>query len=410
MGGYADRNGDATGTLDELEIGALSLQCGVREIAFVTADVIGVDAGLVSEVARATGLPEDDMLICASHTHSGPLGVINRLHPAGPVCLQPEMRERLVETMARTIQTARAHLEPVRVEQSDATVDNAWSNRNYPNAAADLRVRSLQVRRLDGSLQCLLILIPCHPTVLGAWNTGVSADLHGGVRRAVRARMDGQNRTASVLTATGAAGDISTRFARRESSAAEVDRLGNHVADRVIDSLKNSTSVSAGIRMARSSVALPMRSHDIEAAQGELKAARQALAQARNDSASDAILRQAHTRVQGAEILCAMGELQSIAIVLRAWRLGADFALMSVPGELFSSLGRQFEAGAPLATTWVIGYANGYAGYFPDLGAFNNRTYEALASPYDPSIGPVLLDHAARLASEIARHTDTEFG
>jgi hypothetical protein len=100
-----------------------------------------------------------------------------------------------------------------------------------------------------------------------------------------------------------------------------------------------------------------------------------------------------------------MGVLRPIAIDLRAWRLGADFGLVSVPGELFSSIGRQIEASAPLAATWVIGYANGYFGYIPDQDAYDHRTYEALASPYDPSIGAVVLDHASHVIGAVARHT-----
>jgi hypothetical protein len=354
-------------------------------------------------VANATGIPADDLLICASHTHSGPSGVLNSLLPAGSGSLDPTLRARFVETIAQTVVAARSRVEPVRLDRSETTVDNVWSNRNDPDAATDRRVRSLQLHRRDGSLLCLVMLIPCHPTILGAWNTDVSADLHGGVRRAVRSRLAERDRDATILTVNGAAGDISTRFARRESSLAEVDRLGALIGEQVAGSLAKSVPVTAGIRSAEVVVELPMRSWDASVALAELEAARAALEALRgNPGTSTAILRQAHTRVQGAVILHEREEPRPVTLNLRTWRLGNELDVLPVPGELFSSIGQQIEASDPEAATWIIGYANGYAGYIPDQAAYDQRTYEALASPYDPSVAAIFLHAANQLLARAA--------
>ena len=70
---------------------------------------------------------------------------------------------------------------------------------------------------------------PCHPTVLGAGNLDISADLSGAFRRQLRAAL-GQNTW--VALATGAGGDISTRHTRRAQDFIELERLGGLLAER----------------------------------------------------------------------------------------------------------------------------------------------------------------------------------
>src|SRR3712207_5503183 len=94
LAGYAARTGPATGTLDELRVGALVLTGGERKLAMVAADVVAIDAGLVDEVARAAGLDRTELLLCASHTHSGPAGIVPRLHPTEPSATDPALRRR----------------------------------------------------------------------------------------------------------------------------------------------------------------------------------------------------------------------------------------------------------------------------------------------------------------------------
>ena len=82
MAGYMARSGPSIGTHDELTINALLLSDGSANLAIVTADIAAVDSELVDEIALAAGLARSELVVCASHTHSGPAGVIKRMHPA----------------------------------------------------------------------------------------------------------------------------------------------------------------------------------------------------------------------------------------------------------------------------------------------------------------------------------------
>ena len=96
MAGYMARSGPATGTLDPLTIGAIVLRAQGEQVVIVTADLAGIDEALVSEIAGAAGLPSDRLMLCASHTHSGPAGVTARLHPADDDQSDPALRAAFV--------------------------------------------------------------------------------------------------------------------------------------------------------------------------------------------------------------------------------------------------------------------------------------------------------------------------
>ena len=186
LAGYADRTGPASGTLDELTVGALVLANGERRLALVAADVIAVDAALVDDVARAIGLDRAEVLVCPSHTHSGPAGIVPRLHPAEPGATDATLRRRFVATCAEAIASALAGLTPVEVVAGVARTVGIAANRHDPADPVDPRLSVLAARRADGSLGAVVVHFACHPTVLPAENHLVSADVPGALRRAVR--------------------------------------------------------------------------------------------------------------------------------------------------------------------------------------------------------------------------------
>jgi hypothetical protein len=52
-----------------------------------------------------------------------------------------------------------------------------------------------------------------------------------------------------------------------------------------------------------------------------------------------------------------------------------DCALLSFPGELYTEIGRAIKAASPFGLTFVVGLANGYAGYVPTEAAIAQGGY-----------------------------------
>lgn len=402
LGGYADRDGPSTDIHDALEISALVLACNDRQLSLVTTDLVCVDADLRDELARVASISPADLIIAASHTHSGPLGVAQRLHPANTATVDLDLRQRWIEAAASVLGRARSAMTPVVLEHGSCEVAGAWTNRNHPSLPADLRVKWLRASTPAGVPLALTLLAPCHPTVLGSWNRDVSADLHGGIRRALRPHLPA---SCGLLTMTGAAGDISTRFSRRESSFAEVDRLGMVVAEAVLASLPGGRQLPPEMSESREkSLELPVRPLLREQAAATLAAAEQAWQAAEvNTKLGEAERRRIFTEWQGAHIQQRMTDMSPIPATITGRSLGESLDLVAVPGELFSSAGRELESQARNGETWVVGYANGYVGYLADQPAHKAATYEALASPYPAATTDLVVSTAVELLARINR-------
>ncbi|MGI8483397.1 MAG: hypothetical protein ACR2OU_03950 [Thermomicrobiales bacterium] len=411
LGGYLDRAGPASDTLDELEIGAFVLRCANRQLAIVTADVVGVDTALATAIAATSGIPKDDLLLSASHTHSGPRAIVERLHPADPGMLDPDLRARFVAIAGEVLARATERCEPVTLDICEWPVRNAWTNRNDPHGPNDARIRLATARRPDRSLQTAIALIACHPTILGASSTMVSADLIGGIRRSLADVLAREGAPANVLSLTGAAGDISTRFTRQESTAAEIDRLGKLATTGLPDALATAREIApslSSLTTHRVTCTLP----SALAAPGgfnpeeTMRLAERQLQDLDANGGSEAERRQAITRRQGAYLRSLLPNMPSayFQIELSGWRIGDTVALLDVPGELFTSLGTTIEHESPFATTWVAGYGNGYVGYIADRIAYDSLTYEAMASPFAPDAGAIVTSAANHLLASMFAH------
>ncbi len=401
LAGYAARSGSAVGTLDELVIGALVLEDGSERLVILSADVAAVDAEIRDEIASSVGLNRSELAICASHTHSGPAGVVARLHPADHDRLNPDLRSRFVLSAARAIEGARSGMTPVDLLFGSAETEGVAANRNSASGSYDSRLSVLATREGDGALQAVLVHFACHPTILGADNLLISADFPGAMRRSLSSSLAEPSREPVVLFVNGAAGDVSTRFTRRAQNVGEVERMGRSLALSAIEALANARPLEGSLRHARASISLRPRGRGNLDELGEVS---HALVEAPTPG-STAAARMDETRHQGAAMLAALAALPAGAVPALferdAWGLG-DLAMVAVPGELVGSYARQIELAAPTATL-ILGYTNGYVGYLADRPAYVEQTYEALASPFGPEAGERVVEVSKALVQHVIR-------
>jgi neutral ceramidase len=380
MAGYMARTGPATGIHDELTVGALVLRHGEARLVVVAADLAAVDSRLVEEVAMAAGFDRTELVLCASHTHSGPAGVVARLHPADEDRSDPALREAFVASCVEAIGQAARRVEAVDLLFGSRETSGLAANRNDPAGPFDPRVSILATRGGDGEIRAVLVHFACHPTILGADSRLVSADFPGTLRTSLRATTTSGVHEPVVLFVNGAAGDVSTRFTRHAQDVTEVKRVGKGLAAAAAEALARARLVAGPICYDRQSVFLPPR--DL----GESGNAGFGTGAAGGSAAER---RKVETRVQGAALLARLADAGPGAIRpeldVEAWTLG-DVTLVAVPGELFASLGARIAAASP-SPALVIGYANGYVGYLVDDAAHEAATYEALASPFGPGAG-----------------------
>jgi len=414
LGGYLARHGVATGTHDDLEASLIWLSTEDDPgVVWVALDALAVDAGLTrtlaDAVAAAVDIDPDRVLVCASHTHSGPEGWTGQLHPGLPGRRDAGLVGGMAEKVTGAALRLRACRGRVRARWHAGSTEAVGGNRYRPDGPHDTSFGVLELRHDDGRPAALLFDYASHPTVLGPDNLAWSADWPGATRREL-ATLVGQPVAAFLQ---GAAGDASSRFVRRGRDHAEVRTLGGHLATSIARTLAavSSPAAAAGpVRLTRSTLHLPYREVPSLEASVELRDAAEAEWQRElaHHGEDHPAVRIAQTRYEGCAMLATMaagGRPTGCAEVPVSVVSLGEIAWLHTPFELFASLGLRIRRGSPFRHTRVIGYTDGYLGYLPDAEGHRDGIYESYVTLFGPEAADRLVEHCLKVlrAHQVSR-------
>ena len=377
LGGYAGYRPNC-GVHDPLYSKIILLeQDGVR-YALVVLDLMCADESLCERIAVAvekTGIRKEHLIVCAIHSHAAPAGVLGGEGPLARIneAIVPDNPEfgrymqAVVDASAAGCAEAAAWLEPFRIRTGYGEMPPLGSER-HTGAAAKGMLTAAEIRTESGR-SLIFYDFPCHPTVLSAANLWVSADFAGQIEKYLDADL--------TVFANGAAGDISTRFTRRESSFEECARMGALAAE-YIRILLEEASFEEPKPLSGSSavVVLPARQVQTEeAARQQLEDTTARWQQAVAEGADAGTARILKSYVEGAgvnlEFARSMKGIREFAVPVTVFRF-AGLPFVTVPGEFYSTL-------LPEGVT-AICYANGYYRYIADERAYEEGHYETLAA------------------------------
>jgi hypothetical protein len=409
LAGYAFEKLPALGIHDQLYVRAVVLEEGSTRAALAISDVIGFDGYLISKVkgytAARVDIPEDNIMVGATHTHAGPVGLFRFqehdgvLSPViGPYAgFEPD--ECLIDFTARKIagavQNASQNMHHVTAGTLVGSVEDIGKNRRDPQGEYDPEVAVTLLQSPGGPL-CILYSYACHPTVLHQDNRYVSADFPG----YSNAQLENMMHVLPVYM-TGAAGDISTRHTRRAKSFDEVRRFGSILAGETMKTVSIIDPYTPReLSILSRTVQLPVKKLPPEGQMREnLKHAETRLQRLRKRDAPSAEVKSAETHVEGAKIALNMlkertiSRLDRIEIELKLVKLG-NAVFLFVPGEMFTQIGKTMKAYARSKDyiLHICCYTNGYIGYIPTREAFKFREYESWAAIVGENTESVLLE------------------
>ena len=377
LGGYAGHR-PCIGVHDPLWCKAVVLeQNGVR-YALLALDLLCVDEALYMRIGRELeklDIWQKRLIVCAIHTHAAPRGVIPGEGPLAAVNRSsdpkdpafPDYIHWVVEQTVSACAQAVRGLEPFLLRSTRGPVPAVGSER-HTGAETNSKLTVVQFRTKSGRT-LTIYNFPCHPTVMSAANLQVSADFTAGIEQALGCDM--------ALFLNGAAGDVSTRFTRRESSFDECTRMGRVAAKAVLTLLEGVPfHKPEPIRGLHSVVTVKARQVETpEAAEKRLAELTQQWQHSQAAGADAATVRTLKSYAEGAglnlQFAKTMGDIHALHLPVSVFRFaGLDFA--TIPGELFSAL-------QPEALS-IIGYANGYYRYLGGEEAYEAGYYEALAA------------------------------
>lgn len=394
MAGYSARTAAGAGVHLPLHVRALvaSANDGAR-VCLLSVETVCVDAAFTASLRaaleKAHGITRDAVMITATHTHSAPGGTARFPAMGGADAFLGAYDEKRVQFLTaaclEAVERALANQVPVRLGRGLGRADDVGRNRRDPNGPNDPSLAFVRAVDPLGRPVALVYSFACHPTVLDAHNALYSGDLAG----AAAARLEG-SLGGTVLPLTGAAGDISTRFTRRESNAAELGRLANLLTDGLAVPVAPDDDERVGF--ARAAVTLPLRpAPDRDELARNLAEARERLAQA--PAAEQRLI---EAEIEGYQVALAAGPRPaSLSTEVQALRLGRTL-IVGLPGELFVAYGLALRERLAPHPVLIAGYANDYIGYVPTPEVTGG--YEADSALVTHDAGALLLD-AAEMAA-----------
>lgn len=363
-----------SGLRDPIRAGVLLLDDGQTRAGIVTLDTIGAWEELVQQlrgnIEEATGVPGANLMVAASHNHSGP-----------PWKDNPEWAQRVVARITAAAGQAAERMRPVSVGYAEDRISFGINRRGVIDGRAVVRLNPhgpndprVKVLRFDDgkSLTPMAVLMHavCHPCFFTWGDKGsppypdgyplMSADFPGEAQSFVEMIYGGQT---DALFLQGCAGDIRPNlpgYPYRCADEADIQWAGRDLGGAVARAA------------ARSVVREQLRQRE----------------------------RFLPIRV-ASQTITLPGKQRPVDAELMAMKVG-PYLLLTMPGEPMVEYGfRLEEAIADRAIPIIIGYANGNIGYIATEDAYDVGGYEPNRSRLEPAAERLILDALGRLADQV---------
>jgi neutral ceramidase len=355
--GFSDRKSPATGTLDPLYARVLVIESSGKRLALVSVD-LGRPFGPASldTLRRATQEDVSFLILAATHTHSGP-AVQDEARTGGSA-----WESAALEKIANAVTQACLHLADAQVgtgygtafighnrlrANPDGTV--TWFERNVtqlPTAPVDGTVSVLRVDTTDGRPLAVLVNYACHPVVFGSDSLQYSADFPAVMVRTVE---DAFGSKPVCFFLQGAPGDINPYYA---VTPVEQDASG----------MRDWTGHTLG----EAAIRIASQIHTQPSADSELQVVEDLL---------PVHLRWNPTKWHAA-MVAVFGstgsspfpeEAREVRLPVTTVLIDGKIAILTMPGEPFVEYQINWRQRCPVSDAFLIGYANGYNGYFPSI-------------------------------------------
>jgi hypothetical protein len=432
------RSGKSSFVHDPLHVRAVAFECGEGRAVICLIDAIGIGREMSdiakSRAAEKSGWNPEDMLICATHTHTAPKGGEGM---PGREAYEKLKYEKLEEAIVQAIQS----MEPARVgfssEDEPSEVRNRrWflqpgtmppnplgeqdqvktnANRNHlvkPAGPIDPEICVIDVRTNRHKPLALIANYALHyvggvPKKVDENGLEVgmaSADYFGEFSRIMPYRLGGTNPPANfvAMMTNGASGDINnlvfTGSRAPRSPFEQIRIVASKTADaswRAVRKIENYDTKPL-IATRQREVDLPYREpneREISLAKGLLKRTRQEreAINSRTTSVATRVIEYAkpeHPRTE--------------PVLIQAFRIG-DQAIVSMPFEVLVEIGLEIKKKSPFEHTFLIELANGGYGYLPPPNQHKLGGYETWlgTSRFQPQSSEILIKHLLEMLREL---------
>lgn len=414
-----------SGVHKPLTLTCISLQAGQNTAPHL---LFGADLGwwksksdelfVRQQVLERLQIPEDRLLFCLSHTHSGPgLFSEDRNKPGGEH-IEPYL-QHLADAMVNAGTEALERATPATLDWGYG-VCNLAVNRDLPEIGSDRFAvgynptvkadSTLLVGRISdssGNVTGVIVNYACHPTTLAWDNHLLSPDFVGGLRDVIEAE-----KGVYCLFLQGASGDLSPRE-QYSGDTGLADAFGRQLGYSVRATLEGmlpagkqlqftgTRESGAHLGIWSQTIALASQKISSEVVQvhfllknlptlAEIEASWQA--------ETDHVVRERLWRQRG--IRKTVGDGDTSEMPLWVWKIG-DAILVAQPNEAYSALQIELRELFPDRAIVVINIANGYAGYLPPADLYTCQMYSVWQTPFAEGSLELLTSTAANTIKQL---------
>lgn len=413
--GYPHVKRYSTGVHDPLLCSALYLHDGQRKALFISCDLIFVSKSFVAQarrqIERQTGVPCENVLIAATHTHSGPMTADYICCAADTVVPQvdPAYLAEVEEAMVLAAKQAVTAVQPAETALVLADGSGVGTNRRDPTGPSDPQVPVLLIRHVGGQPLAAMLICSMHPTVLHEDSTLISGDFPAAARRYIQEHL--LHAACPVVYFTGPSGNQSPRHVTRGNTFEEAERLGT-ILGRAVEKAASEAQYAESLKVLcdQTFVELPRRPMPtVNCAATHLENAVQRLGRLRNEEANRQEIRTAECDWFGAEETLTLAQAAQDGRLAAAYQsvMPAEIQLIKIgpwsfigwPGELFVEYALELKRQTP--DTFIIALANGeLQGYIVTPEAEAEGGYEASNAIFASESGTLLVRQTLALLAK----------
>ncbi|MFH1009205.1 MAG: neutral/alkaline non-lysosomal ceramidase N-terminal domain-containing protein [Candidatus Latescibacterota bacterium] len=411
------------GVYEPLYAKAMAVEAGGREVLIVACDLIGVTRSLADQVrisvSEDTGVPIEAIMICCTHTHSGPATV--DLMGLG----EPDHRylARLPGKIAQAARTA--HEKLTEAEMAVATIavpiaafcyNRVYGGERDGTATGEPLDREAEVLKFTsgGNLLGMVSFHSVHPVVCCEETFKLHGDFVGVASNTV-ARENGE---AVALFLQGACGDINPIYCHKpeEASLVNLEKLAALYAHILRQGLIEAQPVPVdSVGATRRFIPLQLQIPDREDLERKIDRARQTLGKEHLSAQEEQ--RATFELYAGTAVLGKLnrGDPPEMIVELQAIRIGEQ-VFIGHPFELFNAIKKKVEQAVRPGKVFVVGYVNDYKGYAPTADRYalgendgRERCYAAHGVPFirgdfpfDPTLEATLVREMIGLHDQVS--------
>jgi neutral ceramidase len=370
---HAGANKVYDGIHDSVFIRAVVFSDGNSKAALIAADgsefSSAFDDEIFARIEKEAGIPQNNILISATNTHSGPTNIYSGQDYTKSTL--PEVKiysDGLKDKFIEAVKLAVKNLHPASIGtgrgQCKMNINRRapmppngypWLGKN-PDGSCDHEVMVLRVNDANGNLMGAYVNWPCQAAVMGPSSNQLTGDWPGATALSVE---KGFGNKAVIVVTAGASADLNPLFGPEGTSfgttSTSSDTYGYLLGKEVTRVLKEIKTSSFGtISASRKSITLPgkLSTRDMPGISWE-----------------DTKKLKPGTFKPGPDI-----EIRVSAI-----KIGPT-VFTGITGDVFHEIGFKIKEMSPYKNTFVVTHTNGWCGYIVTDKAYDEGGYETVST------------------------------